>query len=108
MPLRDSDPAFEQLDDFMFEASQASGIQTRPAGLREHRYTPETMLDNVFSVVDMSTNCQKNFEGEYGWNNLVHTPIIAAALYGGPPRKGELVCVVPWYVSSSWSLPRIM
>ncbi|GKT67203.1 methyltransferase type 11 [Colletotrichum tofieldiae] len=62
------------------------------------------MLDNVFSVVDMSTDCQKNFEGEYGWNNLVHTPMIAAALYGGPPRRGELVCVVPWLTQHTNSM----
>ncbi|GKT97319.1 LOW QUALITY PROTEIN: methyltransferase type 11 [Colletotrichum tofieldiae] len=104
IPLRDSDPAFEQLDDFMFETSKASGTQNMPGGLREHRYRPETMLDNVFSVVDMSTDCQKNFEGEYGWNNLVHTPMIAAALYGGPPRRGELVCVVPWLTQHTNSM----
>jgi hypothetical protein len=58
-------------------------------------YGPEAYVDQVLSIVEVSGDCLVSFQIENGWNNLVHTPLLAIGIFSGPVRR-DLVHLTPW------------
>lgn len=57
-------------------------------------------LDDILRIVAKAKETHDVSQDEAGWNNLVHTPILEAALYGRLPWGQQLVGFCPWYVPS--------
>lgn len=54
------------------------------------------LFDAVTKIAQAAQKCHSLQYGENGWNNLVYTPLLTAAVENFKPEERQLIDVAPW------------